>query len=126
MIEDAFLAIATAKGKAAAPGVRPFFVLGLYSLASKSRSFDFFNSLAEGLEIEPLSDLEMAWVNYYPSVARGDDDAINAVIADIDAAGRFDDAIASVDVVSACLRAQAAFLDSLFAQRDSGCLLTRH
>lgn len=126
MIEDAFLAIATAKGKAAAPGVRPFFFLALYSMARKSRSFDFFNSLAESLEIEPLSDLDMAWINYYPAVSLGDDAALNAVIADIDAAGRFDDAIASVDVVSSCLRAQTAFLDSLFAQRDSGCLLTRH
>jgi hypothetical protein len=126
VIEDAFLAIATAKGKAAAPGVRPFFFLALYSMARKSRSFDFFNSLAESLEIEPLSDLEMAWLNYYPAVNRGDDDAINAVIADIDVAGRSDDAIASVDVVSACLRAQNAFMDSLFAQHNSGRLLTRH
>ncbi|MBK8760425.1 MAG: hypothetical protein IPM03_08310 [Sulfuritalea sp.] len=125
-IDDCFLAIAIAKGKAAATGVRPFYLAGLYSLACDKWSPEFFKSLAEGLEVEPLSDLEMAWINYHPAAIRRDRTALDAIFTEVDAAGRFDDAIASVGVVTSCLRAQDSFMDSLFAQRDSGGLLVRH
>lgn len=126
LIDDCFLAIAIAKGKAAAPGVRPFYLAGLYSLARDKRDHEFFKSLVEGLEVEPLSDLEMTWIDYHPAVIRGDVTASKAIVAEVDAAGRFDDAIASVYVVESCLRAQDSFMDSLFAQRDSGGLSVRH
>jgi hypothetical protein len=126
LIDDCFLTIAITKGKAAAPCVRPFFLVGLYSLAHDKLSLAFFKSLARGLAIERLNDAERAWIDFHPAAIRGDMAALNGIWAEVDASGRRNEAVASIDVVTDCLRAHGLFMDQMLIQRDRGGHLVRH